>query len=66
MLFEAVKTNMPSVWSAIQPKIRMPTAQLVEEMVIQAGIIAQMPIEQAIYSKAGMNITLQGQSAPNY
>ena len=66
MLFEAIKTYIPSVWSAIQPKIRMPTAQLVEEMVIQAGIIAHMPIEQAIYSKAGSSITLQGQSAPYY
>ncbi|RKF82010.1 hypothetical protein GcC1_019036 [Golovinomyces cichoracearum] len=66
MLFETVKTYMPSVWSTIQPKIRMPTAQLVEEIVIQAGIIAQMPVEQAIYSKAGINVTLQGQSAPYY
>ncbi|RKF55963.1 hypothetical protein OnM2_085031 [Erysiphe neolycopersici] len=44
----------------------MPTAQLVEEMVIKAGIIAQMLVEQAIYSKPGINITLQGQSAPYY
>ncbi|RKF77515.1 hypothetical protein GcM1_218012 [Golovinomyces cichoracearum] len=45
MLFETVKTYMPSDWSTIQSKIRMPTAQLVEKIVIQAGIIAQMPVE---------------------
>ncbi|KAI1003805.1 hypothetical protein K3495_g4402 [Podosphaera aphanis] len=44
----------------------MPNAQLVEEMVIQASIIAQIPVKQAIYSKAGINITFQGQSASYY
>lgn len=65
ILQEHLKNYMPSVWSALQPKLSyLQVAGIIEEATIQAGIVAQIPIENHIYAKPDVNITLQGPTAP--
>lgn len=67
MLFSTMSTYTPSIWNNLEQKrSTMHTAQLIEEMVLQASVICQVPVESHIFSKPATNVTLQGSSAPYY
>ncbi|KAI0990766.1 hypothetical protein K3495_g17421, partial [Podosphaera aphanis] len=67
MLHEIMKMYMPRAWAQLLSRISILTnPELVEEVIVLAGNISRFEVENHIYTRPSVNVTLQGQASPYY